>query len=68
MSFKFEVGQELYTKAGNFVEIIKIDCANPDYPILGEVQGYDRETTLVNYTLDGQFLLDKKTIMDLDLS
>ena len=64
---KLEIGQELYTKAGNFVEIIKTDCPEP-YCIMAEVQGYDGETNLVNYNINGLFIIGKQGPMDLDLS
>ena len=59
-------GMVVYTMAGNYTEIIKIEDEG-EYPVLAEVTS-GNESNLVQYSIAGEFIIGKKSTMDLDLN
>ena len=61
----FNVGDVLYTKAGNYTEVVKVDMEQ-EYPLICEITLHG-ETILDSWTLEGVHMKGKKSILDLEI-
>jgi hypothetical protein len=62
----FKPGQVLYTKAGNYAEVVSI-ADEGEYPLLMEITS-GNESNLIQYSIAGEYIIGKKTTMDLDFT